>query len=265
MISVGTQGWNYDAWVGPFYPARTRSDAFLSLYAEIFESVEVDSTFYATPSEAAVRGWIERTPPGFTFALKMPRVVTHERRLRGAGDDVAYFCERARLLGPRLACVLVQLPPDLSPRELPALEELLPQLPPDIHFAVEFRDRGWLVEEVLDLLERFGVAAALAESEWLPRELVFEAARRTTADFAYLRWLGSRSITDHSHVQIERDEELAEWAHVATDVASRVENVYAYFSNFYQGHAPASARHFMRLIGQTPRDPDSLVKQPSLF
>lgn len=264
MIAIGTQGWNYDAWVGPFYPSRTRSDEFLALYAKMFHSVEIDATFYATPSEAAVRGWSERTPDDFTFSLKLPRAITHDARLRSGLGELERFCDAARLLGPKLAIVLVQLPPDFSPRERDALEAFLPTLPRDIRFAVEFRDRGWLVDDVLDLLDAHGVALTLVDGEFLPRERVLELATRTTAGFTYVRWLGPRSITDHSHVQIERDEELDEWAAAIAAIEKRAD-VYAYFSNFYQGHAPASANHLKRLVGQEPRDPDTLVKQPSLF
>jgi uncharacterized protein YecE (DUF72 family) len=109
------------------------------------------------------------------------------------------------------------------------------------------------------------VALALVDGEWVPRETVFEYAARPTADFAYVRWLGSRAIVDHSYVQIERDEDFEAWATVLRDVDAKTGRVLAYFSNFYQGHAPASANHLRRLLGQTPGDPESLVSQPSLF
>jgi uncharacterized protein YecE (DUF72 family) len=265
VIAVGTQGWNYDAWVGPFYPRGSRADAYLELYAKMFPVVEVDATFYATPSESAVRGWDERTPAGFSFTLKLPRVVTHERRLRDSREEVERFCERARLLGTKLASVLVQLPPDFTLQERPALEAFLPELPAGVQFAVEFRDRSWYVDDTLELLERFGVAFALVDGEWAPRALVLELGRRPTADYVYARWMGSREITDHSRVQIARDEELALWAALLRELDGIVERVDALFSNFFQGHAPASASTLMALLGQTPPDPESLVTQPSLF
>src|SRR6266851_4959697 len=98
-ILIGTQGWNYTAWVGPFYPPRTRAPEFLAAYARAFRAVEVDSTFYAVPDPRAVRLWAERTPPEFAFALKMPKEVTHDRRLRDADDVVRGFLDRARQLG----------------------------------------------------------------------------------------------------------------------------------------------------------------------
>jgi uncharacterized protein YecE (DUF72 family) len=265
VINIGTQGWNYEAWVGPFYPRKTRSEDFLGLYAKLFTTVEVDSTFYAPPSESTTRGWVERTPEGFTFSLKLVRRITHENRLRDCGHDLELFCERARTLGNRLAAVLIQLPPDFTPADRAAFESFLPLLPADLRFAVEFRHVGWFVERTMEALARHGVALALVDGEWVPRDIVTALADRPTAAFAYVRWMGPRSITDHSRVQIDRDDELAEWARVLRRVEPGVERVVAYFSNFYQGHAPASANHLKRLVGQRPADPEELVSQPSLF
>src|SRR5213080_1136824 len=100
-VLIGTQGWNYAAWVGPFYPPGTRAPEFLSTYARAFRAVEVDSAFYAIPDARAIRAWMERTPADFTFALKIPKEVTHERRLRDADGVVGEFLERARELGPK--------------------------------------------------------------------------------------------------------------------------------------------------------------------
>ena len=120
-VLIGTQGWTYNAWVGPFYPPGTRPAEFLSMYARAFRAVEVDSTFYAIPAAKVVRGWADRTPPEFTFTLKLPQEITHERRLRDADDVVAEFLDRARELGPKLGPILVQMGPDFAPDEMPAL------------------------------------------------------------------------------------------------------------------------------------------------
>ena len=142
-ILIGTQGWNYAAWVGPFYPPGTRASEFLAAYAKVFRAVEVDSTFYAVPDARAVRAWAERTPPDFTFALKMPKEVTHELRLRDADSLVRDFLERVSELGPKLGPILLQMGPDFAPDELPALEQFLPRLPRGLRFALELRER-WM-------------------------------------------------------------------------------------------------------------------------
>src|SRR4051812_2772782 len=143
-IRIGTQGWNYDAWIGPFFPSGTRPVDFLSVYSRAFDTVEVDSTFYAIPPSKTVRGWAERTPRDFKFALKMPQEITHERRLRDVADVTALFFERVRELEDKLGPILIQLGPDFGPVELPALAGFLPTLPSDIQFAIEFRQRGWI-------------------------------------------------------------------------------------------------------------------------
>src|ERR1043166_2520955 len=159
-IRIGTQGWNYDAWVGPFYPHTTRPAAFLDMYARAFDTVEVDSTFYAIPAAKTVRGWAERTPRDFVFALKMPQEVTHVRRLRDATDVTAEFLDCARELGDKLGPVLLQFAPDFTPKQLPALAQYLPSLPKDIKFSIEFRHKGWIHDGVLALLAEHGVALA---------------------------------------------------------------------------------------------------------
>lgn len=268
-VRIGAQGWNYDAWVGPLYPPGSRASEYLDLYCRAFDTVEVDSTFYAIPSAASIASWRGRAPAGFVYSLKLPREMTHERRLRDCGDLLARFCDRAQGLGDRLASVLIQLPPDFSPRSRAALEAFVPLLPADIRFAVEFRDRAWLdgefCEPILQLFVRHGVALALSDSKWIPRELSFSPLDRPTAHFAYVRWLGPRVLTDFSRVQIARERELAAWAGAFAQLRDRVGTIYGYFNNHYQGHSPASCNRFKRLIGLPVVEPDALVVQPSLF
>jgi len=186
-ILIGTQGWNYAAWVGPLYPPGTRPSEFLSTYARAFRAVEVDSTFYAVPDARAVRAWAERTPPEFTFALKMPKEVTHERRLRDADDAVHGFLDRARQLGSKLGPILLQMSPDFGPDELPAIETFLPTLPSDLRFAIELRQSRWMSAEVLphllEALARHGIALALSDGKWIPRETMLGLAENATAGF----------------------------------------------------------------------------------
>lgn len=265
-VRIGTQGWNYDAWVGPFYPSGTRGADFLAVYARAFDTVEVDSTFYAIPPSKTVRGWADRTPPEFRFALKLPQEITHERRLRDAGDMAHLFFDRARELGPKLGPILVQLGPDFGPSELPALAAFLPTLPADLQVAIEFRQRGWLYEGVLALLAEHNVALALSDARWIPRKQMLTLAARPTADFAYVRWMGpDRSIVDYSRIQVDRARELEAWSHALASLAERVRSVYGYVNNHFAGHSPASARELQRLLGQPPVEPEQLGEQMSLF
>jgi uncharacterized protein YecE (DUF72 family) len=265
-IRLGTQGWNYPAWVGPLYPMGTRAPDFLRVYARAFDTVEVDSTFYAIPPSSTVRGWVSRTPEGFSFALKLPQEITHERRFVDAIDVLERFTDRARELGERLGPVLVQCGPDFSPAERPALEAFLPSLPRDLRFAIEFRQRAWIEPETLELLRSHGVALALSDGRWIPRRWLLRLAARPTADFSYLRWMGpDRSMTDYSHLQVDRSAELDAWAAVIPVLQAQVRETFGYMNNHFAGHSPGSVRMLQERLGIDTVDPETIGEQPSLF
>jgi uncharacterized protein YecE (DUF72 family) len=278
-VQVGCQGWNYDDWVTPraaarpvFYPRGTRAEHMLDSYARAFDTVEVDSTFYAAPSDSTYDAWARRTPPGFTFALKLPRRITHEEALRGdvAERALSEFCRGARRLKGKLAAVLVQMPPQFEATRdnLRALSEFLPLLPDDIRFAVELRDPFWFEEELLVPLSlQRHVSLALVEGPWATRERVWRAAAPLleTTDFAYVRWMGARDLTRFDEVQRPQEANLERWAAAVERLSDRLPYVCAYFSNYYEGHAPASANRLKRLLGQPFVAPDELENQPPLF
>jgi uncharacterized protein YecE (DUF72 family) len=266
VVRLGTQGWNYEAWVGPFFPEGTRAVEFLTLYARAFPTVEVDSTFYAIPAEKTIRGWGERTPADFVFALKLPQEITHQKRLRDVDDLLELFLDRARTLGPKLGPVLIQLGPDFAPTELPALSQFLDKLPGDVKFAVEFRQRGWINDTVIKTLAEHNVALTLTDARWIPRKTMLALAERPTADFAYLRWMGpNREIVDYSRIQHDRTSELEEWSEAILMVIQKVTAVYGYVNNHFAGHSPYSARQLQRLLGQRTIEPGELGEQISLF
>ncbi|MDT4952465.1 MAG: hypothetical protein QOJ02_603 [Acidobacteriota bacterium] len=274
-VRVGCQGWNYGDWVtgpgggaGVFYPCGTRPANMLEVYARAFETVEVDSTFYAIPPVSTFESWMKRTPQGFTFSLKLPQEITHERALgRGSVALLEEFCERARVLKEKLASVLIQMPPqfELTPENGRALRDFLPRLPRDIQFSIEFRSPDWLKETVLDFLAEHNVALALVEGQWIAQEKTWHLAKHPTADFAYIRWMGARNLTRFDIVQRAQDENLQAWSEMIECLRERVKQVYAYFSNFYEGHAPASANKLKRLLGQQTIEAADLENQPSLF
>ena len=265
-IRIGTQGWNYDAWVCPFYPSGTRAAEYLTVYARAFDTVEVDSTFYAVPPARTVRGWYDRTPADFVFALKLPQEITHERRLRNIDDVAELFYDRARELGEKLGPVLIQLGPDFGPVELPALAKLLPTLPRDIRFSVEFRQRGWISDGVMALLAEHDVGLTLSDARWIPRKQMLALASRPTSNFLYVRWMGAqRDVVDYSRIQIDRTAELEQWAGVLWPLALKGVSVYGYVNNHFAGHSPQSARELQRLLKLSPVDPETLGEQMSLF
>lgn len=265
-VRLGSQGWNYDAWVGPFYPAGTRPAQYLATYARAFDTVEVDSTFYAIPAAKVVQGWRARTPDGFTFALKLPQQITHERRLRGAGDVLLEFLDVARELGPKLGPILIQLGPDYGPAELPGLAAFLPLLPPDMDFAVEFRQRRWINDGVIALLREYRVALALSDGRWIPRNVLQKLAEEPTSDFAYLRWMGpDRTIVDYSRIQVDRTKEVSTWAQTLRTMMARVKTAYGYVNNHFAGHSPATIRMLQEQLGLPVVQPERMGDQLSLL
>jgi uncharacterized protein YecE (DUF72 family) len=242
-LYLGTQGWSYPSWVGPFYPAGTASAKFLDYYANQFNTVELDTTFYAVPRESTITGWRERTPPGFRFGAKFPQAITHEKALRNCELETKVFVEAMARLDDKLGVMLLQMPPQWTASGMPDLEKFLPLLPPGQRYALEVRHRSWLADDTFapltDLLRQHGVALCLVQHAWMP------ALETTTAPFVYIRWLGRRQdIPDDEfgHVRINRDVQLDRWAaQVQTYLQMNLE-VYGYFNNHYQGHSPASVR-----------------------
>ena len=274
QVHVGCQGWNYNDWVsgpasgGIFYPHGTRTAEMLEVYARAFETVEVDSTFYAVPPATTVDGWMKRTPTQFTFSLKLPQEITHERGMReGSARVLAEFCERATRLSSKLAVILIQLPPQFAAtvENFRALGEFLPHLPRDLRFSIEFRDNGWIEERVMNLLSSYTVAPTLVEGQWIEWARMRKVFDQSVGEFAYIRFMGARNLVRFDVVQRPQDENLYSWSETIKQIQKRVPNVYAYFSNYYEGHAPASANRLKHLLGQPMVEAAALEDQPSLF
>ncbi len=234
-IFLGTQGFSYKDWVGMFYAPRTPNKIFLQFYSQVFDTVELDTTFYAIPRETAIEGWRARTPRGFQFACKLPQVITHEKHLLDAQDELDAFLKRMDALGERLGPILIQTPPQFHYDEIDKLKLFLKLLPDGYRFAVEFRHRSWLREDVYDLLRARNVAWANIDLNYMPPAMI------VTADFTYIRWLGKRGqVARHDRLQIDRSRELDEWTAKIRALPQSVARVYGYFNDDYAGYAPGS-------------------------
>lgn len=253
----GGQGWLYKDWVGTFYPPGTDGLTMLAEYGRVFQTVEVDSSYYATPDVRTVEGWRKRSPEGFRFSLKAPSEVTHVRRFRDAEPQFLEFVERARLLGPKLGAILVQCPPDFDPSDdnREALFGFMrSQLPRDIAIALELRDERWYDDALFELSRENSFALAVTEGSYASMELaariVDEAVARPPADFAYIRWLGDRSLTKFDRVQRERTSSLDGWERLIRALRRGVRDIYGYANNHYQGHSPATIRAVLARLGE---------------
>ncbi len=252
-ICLGTQGWSYQDWVGSFYPPTSKPSDYLRFYSRVFDTVELDTTFYSIPRPSLVRAWAENTPEDFLFTAKLPRSITHEKHLKDAQDELAAFVAAMRLLGAKLGALLVQLPPDFHYEELANLEAFLPLLPTDISFAVEFRHRSWLRDDVVDLLRRYNVAWCVIDLYYMPQ------TPHVTADFTYVRWLGDRrKISQFDRIQIDRTAATEKWAGVLREMAGRVRRIYGFYNNHYAGHSPASVNQMRALLDLPVTQPADL-------
>jgi uncharacterized protein YecE (DUF72 family) len=244
-VYLGTQGWSYPSWVGPFYPEGTPTSRFLEYYATQFNTVELDTTFYAVPRDSTVAGWREKTPAGFRFTAKFPQTITHEKALKGCEMETKVFVDAMTKLDDKLGVLLLQMPPQWTASGMADLEKFLPLLPPGQRYALEVRHKSWLAKEMFanltELLQTHGIALCLVQHAWMP------ALDTVTAPFVYIRWLGRREDIpddDFSHVRINRDVQLDRWAAQVNTYLEMGREVYGYFNNHYQGHSPASVRSF---------------------
>ena len=227
-IRIGCSGWSYEHWRGLLYPERGSSARWLALYAESFDTVEVNATFYRLPPSSTVTGWATRTPPGFCFAVKGSRYVTHVKRLREMGASVARLEDRiaplreSRKLGP----MLWQLPPTFK-RDESRLAEALAALPDGRH-AFEFRHGSWFDDDVYALLGAHGVALVVADRAPEPPTPWVD-----TADWSYLRFHSGRGRNGNYSAR-----ELGLWAE---RIVERCREGYVYFNNDWHGYAVRNA------------------------
>ena len=261
-VRIGTQGWSYDDWKDVFYPPGAKQEDRLPFYAQIFDTVELDTTFYHAPKATIARSWARHTPDGFRFAAKVPRALTHDARLSGVSEMLQAFAKAMEPLGEKLGPLLVQTPAEFARTDetLRDLDRFLTDAPSGVRLAIEFRNASWHEDAVLDTLRRHG--AALAWTEWRDLE------RRTdvTADFLYARWLGDRrEIAVYDHIQVDREESFGAWEADLARVIPEVREVFGYFNNHWAGHSPASALEMKRRLGLEWIDPRDRWSQRELF
>jgi uncharacterized protein YecE (DUF72 family) len=245
---IGCSGWSYDAWLGYFYPANLERKDFLKYYSQVFDFVEIDSSFYRPPNLFMTKRWASLTPDDFRFTAKFPRSITHEKRLSEPEKELRYFFDVMRPLRSKLLALLIQLPPSLTAKEgLKKLEALIHMLDPDFRYAIEVRHRSWFEKNVYKLLSDNNICLAWSQLDAIqtPPEL--------TSDFIYLRFIGDRSIDekDFGIVQKDRLEELQRWSEEVSSMRMKDKAKYAIVAanNHYAGFGPATANSFRRLVG----------------
>ncbi len=231
MIKVGTSGYNYPEWRGHFYPEKLPAKNMLGFYAERFSTVEINYTFYRTPTDTLLAGWAAATPDDFVFTLKAPRRITHDRRLRDVDEPLRAFCDAASALRTKLGPLFFQLPPNFK-KDTDRLSGLLSMLPPGARCAFEFRHASWFADDVYALLRSRDAALCIADTE-----------DGTTPDIATASW-GYLRLRDADY----SDQEMDGW--VETITHHGWPDAYVYLKHEETASGPALAQRLMTTLSQ---------------
>lgn len=236
-IHIGTSGWHYGHWKGTFYPEKTPEREYLEEYAKRFRTVEINNTFYRLPAEETLESWRDAVPEGFVFAVKASRYITHMKKLKDPGEHLRRFTDPLSLLGGKLGPLLFQLPPNwkANPRRL---EAFLEALPGGFRAAFEFRDENWFDRDIYDILARKRAALCVYDLQGTvsPEEV--------TTDFIYVRLHGPEPRTRGGYDR----RTLSGWAGALSAWARGGKEVFCYFNNDPQGHAPRNAWSLLEML-----------------
>jgi uncharacterized protein YecE (DUF72 family) len=276
-LRIGTSAFTAAGWPGTFYPEGLPEREYLTYYAARFDTVELDSTFYRSPSKATVQDWDRKTPPGFLFAAKVPRIFTHEKVLVDCDAEFKEFIEVMDNLGEKLGPLLLQFG-YFNKKDfvgvndfLARLRPFLKKLPKGHRFAVEIRNKNWLVPQFVETLRERGVALALLDQSWMPRPAQwFEKFDPITADFTYVRWLGDRKGIEQQtkvwdKVIVDRHAELSEWAEILGKVHKRRIQILTFANNHYAGYGPGTVELFQDLWRRQVKEETKAGKTGTLF
>jgi uncharacterized protein YecE (DUF72 family) len=233
-LRIGTSGYHYDHWKGVFYPEDLPKTEWFSHYARQFDTVEINNTFYRLPEATTFEAWRRQAPKRFCYALKFSRYGSHIVRLKKPRDTIGKFLKRADRLGEFLGPILVQLPPNwkADPERLAAFLEAAPK---NHRWAVEFRDRRWLSEEVFAILNQHGTALCI-------HDMIDDHPRLVTAGWVYLRFHGEHYSGSYSAEKLKAE---ARW--IKQQLAGG-KDVFAYFNNDAQGYAVKNAVELRRYV-----------------
>ncbi len=236
-ILIGTSGWAYDHWYGPFFPDELPKQDLLKYYTKHFQSVEINNSFYRLPHEATLRHWRETAPTGFVFAAKASRYITHMKKLKDPRESLTTFLQRISILEDRLGPILFQLPPHwrCNPQRLAAF---LDTLSSEFRYAFEFRDRSWLTERTYDSLAGRGAALCIYELDG------FISPKVVTTDLVYIRLHGPEGPYRGSY----DDKALSYWADAFADWVARNRSIHRYFDNDEAGYAVRNALSLQSMV-----------------
>jgi uncharacterized protein YecE (DUF72 family) len=236
-IHIGTSGWHYDHWKGPFYPQELMKNELLQYYARHFQTVEVNNSFYQLPKKQTVQQWRESVPADFTFSVKGSRYITHMKKLKDPRQSLSSFLKVVKEFDDRLGIVLFQLPPNWNCNH-ERLHSFLAELPTKYRYALEFRDPDWFNKKTYDILAEYGAAFCIYElaGRLSPKEV--------TADFVYIRLHGPGDAYQGSY----DTSTLAGWAGACSSWSDAGKEIYCYFDNDEAGYAAQNALKLQKML-----------------
>ena len=237
-VFIGTSGWHYKHWLGLFYPEKLPSNQMLAYYAQHFDTVELNNTFYHLPSPSSVDKWRDTTQPHFLFAVKGSRFITHMKKLKDPESSSQKFFRVVEYLGRKLGPILFQLPPRWT-LNLSRLTEFLEALPPEHEYVFEFRDESWLVKEAFDVLRSFNAAFCIHDLANMRTPL------EITTDFTYIRFHGPGEAKYQGSYSRKQ---LRAWADRILEWRKELKGIYIYFNNDIGGHAVRNALELKELL-----------------
>ena len=244
-IKIGCTGWSYQGWSGTFYPKNLKSSEWLKYYSQIFETTEINSTFYRIPSQEIVQRWNTDTPKHFRFTAKFPSVITHEKRLDRVNSEVFSFLTSLSPIYEKISALVLQLPPSLSFDESkPRLEELFELLPENFIYPIEGRHESWFSEKAITYLKQNKHCLVWNEVAGVNNPMPI------TSDYLYIRLIGDRSIPDSEFgiVSKNKDKEIKDWATKLQNIKD-IPNAMVMANNHFEGFGPHTANSLRMYLG----------------
>ena len=243
-LYIGCSGWSYSSWQGPFYPPNMENRMWLPYYSQVFNYVEIDSTFYNIPSELMVKNWNRRTPANFRFTAKFPKIITHEKKFKNVEKDLELFYERMEPLQEKMLALLIQLPPSYEIKE--GLEDFSNYnffFEGSFRYAIEVRHPSWFSDLAYNFFKNNNISMVWSQMDRLQTPPI------VTSDFVYLRLIGDRRLAESQFgkIQIDRTEEIKKWAEKMKEVIQNEKNVKVGIvaaNNHYGGYGPGTVDIF---------------------
>lgn len=237
-------GWSYNFWKNNFYPKDLKPKDFLKFYSNVFDTVEINNTFYRIPNENTIVSWKNQTSNNFIFSIKVPRKITHFKMLKNTKEDTEFFLERIKALNQKLGPLLFQFPHFFTEKKIPILQNYFKILPKNLRYAIEVRNKNLVNKEFLSILKENNIALVWTNNPLLP------FTDEITTDFIYIRWEGNRKKVNGSKGKTEIDQKklLIDWANKILKCKNKTIKIFGYFSKYFSGNPTKDVKSLLEFL-----------------